>query len=387
MNPAYIVWWLMLLGLVALSAGCQSAPVGITPTPSPESSPTSLPTVARQTPTASITLTKQPTVEPSLTPAPQSGEIPITAESAGRLAEVKAMDFGPWSQIISLEWAPDGRFLAVSAGNQLVLVDPLTWEVVVREELPATAPGLAISPDSRYLAAASRDGSLTVWEIGKGDPLRPVEMYSLAVHRKGANQVAFSPDGMWLASGGNDALARVRRVKDGEEVAQIIGGSYAVSDLAFSQDGEWLAIVNSNLVRLRKPENGVMGLTLQSDQPLFCLDLSPDGAWLAAGDSANRVLLWELQKDAMVRVVGEHNGRAGRVEALVWQVDFNPQGDLLASAGGDGVVRIWDVAAGVGLASLSGHTGAATSASFSPDGLWLATGDLSGSLRIWGIED
>lgn len=300
---------------------------------------------------------------------------------------MKAIEFGPWSQIISLEWAPDGRFLAVSAGNQLVLVDPLTWEVVLREELAATAPGLAFSPDSRYLAAASRDGHLTVWEIDKSDPLRLVEMYSLEVHRKGANQVAFSPDGMWLASGGNDALARVRRLQDGEEVAQIIGGSFAVSDLAFSRDGGWLAIVNSNLVRLRKPENGVMGLTLQSDQPLFCLDLSPDGAWLAAGDSASRVLLWELQKDAVLRVLGEHTGRKGRVEALVWQVDFNPQGDLLASAGGDGVVRIWDVAAGVGLASLSGHTGAATSASFSPDGLWLATGDLGGKLRIWGIED
>lgn len=303
------------------------------------------------------------------------------------MTEVKALELGPWSQIISLEWAPDGRFLAVSAGNQLVLVDPLTWEVVVRQELAATAPGLAISPDSRYLAAASRDGSLTVWEIGKGDPLRLVEMYSLAVHRKGANQAAFSPDGMWLASGGNDALARIRRVQDGEEVAQIIGGSYAISDLAFSQDGEWLAIVNSNLVRLRKPESGVMGLTLQSDQPLFCLDFSPDGARLAAGDSANRVLLWELQKDAVLRVVGEHTGRTGRVEALVWQVDFNPQGDLLASAGGDGAVIIWDVAAGEALASLSGHTGSATSASFSPDGLWLATGDLGGKLRIWGIED
>jgi WD40 repeat protein len=302
------------------------------------------------------------------------------------LAEVKAIEFGPWSQIISLEWAPDGRFLAVSAGNLLILVDPQTWDVVLREELAATAPGLAISPDSRYLAAASRDGRLSVWEIGAGDPLRLAEMYSLEVHRKGANQAAFSPDGMWLASGGNDALARVRRVQDGEEVTQIIGGSYAVSDLAFSLDGEWLAIVNSNLIRLRKPESGVMGLTMQSDQPLFCLDYSPDGHWLAAGDSASRVLLWELKKDAAVQVVGEHSGRAGRVEALVWQVDFNPQGDLLASAGGDRAVRIWDVAAREALASLSGHTGAATSASFSPDGLWLATGDLGGKLRIWGIE-
>lgn len=386
MNLAHVAWALVLLGMAFLSMGCQSTPVAGAPTPSPEPSLTVLPTVAPPAPTASRAPATS-TTQPFPTPVPPPVYIPITAENAGRLVVAHAIEFGPWSQIISLEWAPDGRFLAVSAGNQLALVDPLTWEVFDRKELAATAPGLAISPNSRYLAAASRDGYLTVWEIGAGDPLYLTEIYSLEVHRKGANRVAFSPDGMWLASGGNDALARVRRVQDGEEVAQIIGGSYAVSDLAFSQDGAWLAVVNSNLIRLRVPESGVMGLTLQSEQPLFCLEFSPDGAWIAAGDSASRVVLWELQKDAVAQVVGEHTGRAGRVEALVWQVDFNPPGDLLASAGGDGAVRIWGIAGREALAGLTGHTGAATSASFSPDGLWLATGDLGGNLRIWGIED
>jgi len=228
---------------------------------------------------------------------------------------------------------------------------------------------------------------VSLWEVDRSSPIQLTTIFQLDVHRKGANQVTFSPDGLLLASGGNDAMARVRRVPDGEELAQIVGGSYAVSDLAFSPNGEWLAIVNSNLIRLRKPESGVMGATLQAEHPLFCVDFHPEGRWLAAGDIVNRVLLWDVQAESTPRMVGEHMGQIGKVEALVWEVRFNRGGDLLASAGGDGVVRIWEPQDGEALALLPSHGGAATSVQFSPDGRWLATGDLDGRLRIWGVED
>ena len=373
----FIHWdWLLAVGCMAIFAvGCQS----FTPTPTVTATPflDSTPKVETvnppSTPTATASSLPAPTIQPASTPTSLPVYTAITVQNAGRLAEWKSIEFGLWSQIISLEWAPDGRFLAVSAGNQLNLIDPHTWDIAAQVNLAASSPGLAISPDSRYLAAASRDGRLSVWEVGSDD-LGPLTLlYSVDAHRKGANQVVFSPDGLWLASGGNDGIARVRRVEDGEEVAQIIGGSYAVSDLAFSPDGDWLAIVNSNLIRLRKPDSGVMGLTLQTEQPLFCLAFSPDGRWLAAGDSASQVLLWDLENDPAVRVVGEHGGRSGRIEALVWQVDFHPGGELLVSAGGDGVVRIWDVFAGELLAALSGHGGAADQRPVQPG--WAVVGD------------
>lgn len=374
-----------------LVAGCQAAPPAITETLSPPLASAIATTPASATPSLVLSVTPSntatATLQPSPTPTPLPVYVPIIAQNAGRLAEVKVIEFGLWSQIINLEWAPDGSFLAVSAGNQLILIDPQTWEISAQIDRKASAPGLAISPDSRYVALASRDGTVSLWEVAVGNATQLTPVYQLDAHRKGANRVAFSPDGLLVASGGNDAMARVRRAADGEELAQIIGGSYAVSDLAFSPDGDWLAIVNSNMIRLRKPDSGVMGLTLQATQSLFCLEFSPDGSWLAAGDSANQVLLWELQDEANLRKIGEHTGRTGRAEALVWQVSFSPTGDLLASAGGDGVVRVWEPVAGQSLAELPGHGGAATSVQFSPDGLWLVSGDLDGRLRVWGIKE
>ena len=386
-------WLGVFAGLLfaLLTTGCQAASPAAVPGVAtrqtqpietleilPSTTSTSLPTLA-----ATLTSTPQPTSIATVQPV----YAPITVQNAGRLVDVAVLDFGPWSQILSLEWAPDGRFLAVSAGNKIILVEPHTWSVAAQVDLVASSAGLAFSPDSQHLAAASRDGSVSVWEISPTNAQQLSPVYTLEAHRKGANQVVFSPDGLWLASGGNDALARVWQVQDGEPVAQIIGGSYAVADLAFSPDGAWLAIANGNLIRLRKPDSGIIGLTLQAQEPVFRLAFSPDGRWLAGGDTDNQVLLWEIGEDISARVVGEHAGQPGRVNALIWQVEFHPQSDLLVSAGGDGAVRLWDLSSHQALMVLSGHGGAATSATFSSDGLWLASGDLDGRLVIWGVQD
>ena len=378
--------------LVALLiSGCQVAPLPLTPAASPDpatpAAPSEIPPSATPTRLSTLAITLTPTLQPTPSATPQPIYVPINIQNAGRLLEVAVLDFGPWSQILSLEWAPDGQLLAVAAGSKILLVEPHTWAVAAQVDLAAAAAGLAFSPDSQHLAAAHRNGSLTVWEVSLENGAQVSPAFTLEAHRKGANQVVFSPDGLWLASGGNDALARVWQVQGGEAVAQIIGGSFSVSDLAFSPDGAWLAIVNGNLIRLRKPDSGIMGLTLQSQEPIYRLAYSPDGRWLAGGDTANRVLLWEIGEDISTRLVGEHTGQPGRVNALIWQVEFHPLSELLVSAGGDGAVRLWDLNSNPALMVLTGHGGAATSATFSPDGLWLASGDLDGRLHIWGVQD
>ena len=61
---------------------------------------------------------------------------------------------------------------------------------------------------------------------------------------------------------------------------------------------------------------------------------------------------------------------------------FSPDGATLATAGSDGMIRVWRVVDGRLLRSLRGHTGAVWSIAFSPNGQLIASGGADGSLRI-----
>ncbi|GAA4587689.1 serine/threonine-protein kinase [Planotetraspora phitsanulokensis] len=69
----------------------------------------------------------------------------------------------------------------------------------------------------------------------------------------------------------------------------------------------------------------------------------------------------------------------------VTQMDFSPDGKILACGNGSGVVRLWDVASRRSLADLEGHDDAVRSVAFSPDGRTLASGSLDGTIRLWDV--
>jgi len=74
------------------------------------------------------------------------------------------------------------------------------------------------------------------------------------------------------------------------------------------------------------------------------------------------------------------HGHADRVSSVA----FSRDGRTLASASGDGTVRLWDVRTRKALgAPLKGHTAPVSSVAFSPDGRTLASASADGTIRLW----
>jgi WD40 repeat protein/predicted Ser/Thr protein kinase len=119
--------------------------------------------------------------------------------------------------------------------------------------------------------------------------------------------------------------------------------------------------------------------SLQHEAQVWTTAFSPDGRWLATGDDAGQLTLWDAATHQQLAVVKAH-------EEFIWQVVFSPDGRKLATASGDWTVKLWDAATLRETATLRGHTGKVRAVAFLPDGKRLASGGDDATARFWDVE-
>lgn len=138
-----------------------------------------------------------------------------------------------------------------------------------------------------------------------------------------------------------------------------------------------LSLLLCALASLREPLLADGPAELKGHSALvYSLAFSPDGKLLATAGFDNTVKLWDFPAGKETRTLSGHTGP-------VYCVAFSPDGGTLASSSQDQTIRLWNVADGKFLRELKGHTGIVDSIAFSPDGKLLASGSADKSVRLW----
>lgn len=274
----------------------------------------------------------------------------------------------------SVSFSPDSKFIATASRDKTVKIWSLDGKkqlVVLREEKGEGFNSVAFSPDGTLMATGSWDNTAKIWSReGK-------RLHTLDGHKEAVLEVAFSPDSQLLATASWDNTVKLWS-REGKLLHTLEGHKDKVNSITFSPDGQLIATVGwDNTMKLWNLDGKELRTFRGHQDMIWSVSFSPDGKQIATASGDRTVKLWSLDGKELQTLRGHQNG--------VNSVTFSPDGKLIATASGDRTVKLWN-SKGQELETLYGHTDAVNSVAFSPDGTSIATAGNDKTAKIWKLN-
>jgi WD40 repeat protein len=308
---------------------------------------------------------------------------PVVEQPESKAAPLLVLDAGGHSAVVRRAlFTPNGlQIVTVSADKTIRVWDVSTGDTLRVFRLPI-GPGdegaleaAAISPDGKLLVVSGMP-------VGRGVHGMPIHLISLESgrvvkvfrgHRNVVRSLAFSAGGKYLASASADQTVLVYQVNTGEPVRQLRGHRAPLREVAFSPDGLHLATVaDDQTTRIWSFTTAKEIAVLTTDTTRFLsIAWSPDSKTLATGKQEGTIQLW----NARGQFQKEYRIDAGKERVQLTSLHFNKAGTELLYTGIDalGHAGIFSLKTGKVRVAFSRHTNTVMDGCLSPDGTLAAT--------------
>jgi serine/threonine protein kinase/WD40 repeat protein len=306
----------------------------------------------------------------------------------------------PGSAMTSVKFAPDGNRLYAAGSSGTVIgwelpdrTQVMQWKTRLRVE------SLSVHPGGRLLAVSGNwpDSSMRLWNLQSAQPL---QMPSIAQTTGESFNSAYSSDGRFLMSTGQDPALIVRSATGHQVIHSLPRGSNETPTCgAISPNGKWVAIGYTPRqglggVRIWDTANGQVLHDFDADNaPVGTITFSPDSNTLATGGPRGQIRLFDV---ATAKWTGLCHGLifGGHANtARILGIDYHQGGRRIATSANEGTVRLWDLDRGeIGPAGCTEYSqrqidlfppdGSIHDVAWSPDGQHLATANGNGTIYV-----
>ncbi len=284
------------------------------------------------------------------------------------------------SGIISLAFSPDGKTLATGTWyGEVQFRDARTGQI--RPQQPPMTTSVSVSSDGRTIATGHTDGSIRLTDLATGESGDAQSQQTLATvrHTTATWSVEFYPFGRWLASVGADGRLRIQDTDSSTEIGSFDGhDDFHVTDVAFSRDGKFIASAgNDETICVRNRETPDVVTLILSEigmDHMSSLALDRHGTLIGVADREGRMAVWDLKSKQKV------DSQSG------YSIVFSPDGRFYATGSADGTVNLSDAKTRKHVRFVVKHPQSVRAVAFSADGRTLASASSDGLIRLAKID-
>lgn len=281
------------------------------------------------------------------------------------------------AEVNSASYSADGKFIVTASEDRSVKIFETSTgrELLSLSEINAPVKKAVFSPDGKQVLLYYY-GVAVIYEIPSGK-----KQHVLKGHTAGINHIAYSQDGRYCLTACDDKALRIYNPKTGELLYTLGEHSEAVKYAEFSSDSKRVVSAGwDHLAMVYDLESGKLLQQLAGHEGnLNTVHFNKDGSKVLTSSWDKTAKLYDAKTGKLLQSFGGH-------EKTVVDARFNKDGTRVATLSMDGHVRLFS-AGNAQLISSRKHAGEATCIQFSQNGRWLYSGDKTGELLIFDLEN